>query len=108
MALFEHEFAEGKHFTGKDGETTYLDWLKKQNLNAEDFPFRVKTTRFTKRGLPIYLNVVSWGFYQGSDWAWYVFITYRAGSGNYTCAYHWDVDDNAMPIGTPRRYEWVN
>ena len=104
--MFDHEIAEKKHFTGKDGEQTFDMWKSKMQIPKQDFPFRVKTGMRTRSGQEIWLNVVSWGFYQGSDWRFYVFITYRQGSGSYTCAYHWDVDDNGIPIGTPRKHEW--
>ena len=106
--MFDYDITTRKHFTGKDGEASYDQWLKLMGLNAEDFPFRVKNLRYNKRGQQIHLNVVSWGFYQGSDWSYYVFITYRTSDNKYTCAYHWDVDENALPAGQPRKHEWNN
>lgn len=104
--MFDHEITEKKHFTGKDGEQTFIDWLKRMQIQYEDFPFRVKTGRYTKRGSELWMNVVSWGFYQGSDWRWYVFISYRSSDNKLTTAYHWDVDDLGVPVGKPRLHQW--
>jgi|ERR1044071_1117562 hypothetical protein len=106
--MFDFDITQKKHFTGKDGEQSFEDWKRSMGINAEDFPFRVKTGRFSKSGHEIWLSVVSWGFYQGSDWAYYVFISYRQGQGGYTCAYHWDVDEAGKPVGSPRKHEWIN
>ena len=106
--MFDHEIAEKKHFTGRDGISTYEDWCKKMKINAEDFPFRVKNFGSGRTGKNISLNVVSWGFYQGSDWRFYVFISYRTSDNKTTCAYHWDVDEAGLPIGTPRKHIWSN
>lgn len=106
--MFQHEIAERKHFTGKDGESTYLDWCRKMGIDADNFCFRYKNFRTGRHGEKIGLNVVSWGFYQGSDWRWYVFISYRSGDQKTTVAYHWDVDSDGKPVGTPRKYGWDN
>lgn len=106
--VFEHQFQTKKQFTGKDGEQSFINWLKHQGINTEDFPFRVKTDRKDRKGFDMWLNVVSWGFYQGSDWRWYHFISYRSSDGRYTCAYHWDSDEQGKPCGTPRVHEWIN
>lgn len=106
--MFDHDITERKHFTGKDGQQTFDDWKRKMQIPNEDFPFRVKTGKRNRRGAEEWLSVVSWGFYQGSDWAYYIFISYRSNDNQYTCAYHWDVDDHAMPTGKPRKHEWIN
>jgi len=106
--MFEHDITERKHFTGKDGESSYIDWCRKMGINSNAFPFRVKTGKLSRAGSEIWLNVVSWGFYQGSDWSYYVFISYREGTGRNTCAYHWDVDSDGKPVGTPRKHAWSN
>lgn len=106
--MFTREINTRKHYTGKDGEDTYLEWCKLQGINAEDFPFRVKTMKTDRKGRHLNMNVVSWGFYQGSDWQYYVFVSYRTSNTNHTCAYHWDVDSEGKPIGTPRKHEWCN
>lgn len=106
--MFDHEIVDKKHFTGKDGIGSYEDWCRRMKINAEDFPFRLNNFGHTRRGVPTSLSVVSWGFYQGSDWRYYIFITYRSSDNRYTCAYHWDVDDQALPVGTPRKHEWTN
>ncbi len=104
--MFDYDISTREHHTGKEGEQSYIAWLKKMHINAEDFPFKVKTGIRDKKGFDIWLNVTSWGFYQGSDWRYYVFISYREGRGRSTMAYHWDVDDNGMPIGKPRQHFW--
>ena len=108
MAMFDYDVNTRSHHTAKEGEQSYLAWMKQMGLSRENFPFKVKTNRRDKRGFEVYLNMVSWGFYQGSDWRYYVFITYRSSDQKMTCAYHWDVDENAMPVGTPRMHQWSN
>jgi len=107
MIVFDYDITQRKHFTGKDGESSFDQWKRLMGIPEQDFPFKVKTNRFNRSNHLVYANVVSWGFYQGSDWAYYVFITYRTSDNKLTTAYHWDVDENAKPIGTPRKYEWV-
>lgn len=106
--MFDYDIMEKKHFTGKDGQESYDAWMKRIGLDTGDFPFRVKTGRFNKAGRAVNMNVVSWGLYQGSDWRWYIFISYRTNDNKLTCAYHWDVDSDGMPIGQPRKHQWNN
>jgi hypothetical protein len=106
--VFEYELADRRTFNGKDGEVTFLDWCRKMRIDTMQFPFRFKTDRFKKGNTPIYKNVVSWGFYQGSDWRYYIFISYRTSDNKVTEAYHWDVDELGMPIGEPRLHKWCN
>ena len=106
--MFEYSIVDRKHYTGKAGIETYTQWCVGMGIDTEDFPFRLKTGRKTRKGHDINLNVVSWGFYQGSDWRYYVFITYRTSDQSMTCAYHWDVDNEGFPCGTPRKHSWAN
>jgi hypothetical protein len=105
--MFHYELADRRHFTGKDGEVAFLDWCRKMRIDTNAFPFRFKTDLFKKDGRPLYNSVVSWGFYQGSDWSYYIFISYRTNDNKLTIAYHWDVDEHGMPIGDPRRHVWT-
>lgn len=106
--MFDYEIAEKKHFNKKDGISTYEQWCKDMSINTEDFPFSVKTGKYSRRGSEINMNVVSWGFYQGSDWRWYIFISYRSSDQKSTVAYHWDTDEKGLPVGKPRLHSWVN
>lgn len=106
--MFDHEISDRKHYTGKAGIETYTQWCAGMGIDTQDFPFRVKTGRMDKGGREIWLNVVSWGFYQGSDWRFYVFVSYRTSDQRQTVAYHWDVDQGGFPIGTPRKHMWSN
>lgn len=105
MGMFEHSINQKRHFTGKDGEQTFVNWKRDVGI-PEGFDFRVKATRTDKRGFQVWFNVTSWGFYQGSDWAWYFFISYRSSDGRDTVAYHWDSDESGMVAGEPRRHQW--
>lgn len=106
--MFEYDIAQRSHFTGKDGEQTYLDWCKKMGISSDDFMFRYKDFGRRDNGRSLSLNVVSWGFYQGSDWRYYVFVSYRSSDNKVTVAYHWDVDDHGKPVGSPRKHQWTN
>jgi hypothetical protein len=104
--MFDYDITQKSHFTGKDGEQSFVDWKKKMGIDGDGFEFRVNAKRTDRRGFAVYFNVVSWGFYQGSDWRWYVFISYRSSDNKTTAAYHWDVDADGKPVGTPRRHVW--
>jgi hypothetical protein len=104
--MFDYEISQKSHFTGKDGDEVYTDWKRKMGLPLDGFPFRFKGEGYIKLNKDRYMNVVSWGFYQGSDRRYYVFITYRSNDNAYTCAYHWDVDEDGKPVGSPRKHGW--
>lgn len=106
--MFDYEITQKSHFTGKDGISSYEAWCKGMGINTGDFPFRVKTGTRSRRGAEITMNVQSWGFYQGSDWRYYVFISYRTSDNKMTCAYHWDIDSDGLPTGQPRKHMWSN
>lgn len=106
--MFDYDIQDRKHHTAKEGNEVFTEWLVKMRLDPNAFPFKVKTGRFTRKGYEVFMNVVSWGFYQGSDYRYYVFITYRSSDNVQTCAYHWDVDDSGLPTGTPRKHWWDN
>ena len=106
--MFEHKIHSKQHHTGKEGLESYEHWCKEYNINAEDFPFRVKMQKTDSRGFQLWLNVGSWGFYQGSDWRWYFFVSYHSSDRKMTVAYHWDCGEDGFPTGTPRRHQWVN
>jgi len=106
--MFDHDIAERKHFTGKDGEASFDQWKRSVGIDENSFPFKVKTGKMSRGNHMIYANVVSWGFYQGSDWRFYLFISYRTSDNKLTTAYHWDVDSDGKATGTPRTHQWCN
>ena len=106
--MFDKQINTKGHFTGKDGEQAFDAWKDAVGIPRENFPFRVKTMKRDRRGRELNLNVVSWGYYQGSDWRYYFFISYARSDRGYTCAYHWDCGDDGFPVGQPRKHEWVN
>lgn len=106
--MFELTTWERKHFSAKDGEQTFINWKREQHIEGDGFNFKIDTGKKDKRGFKVYFNAVSWGFYQGSDWRWYTFISYRSSDNKITVAYHWDVDSDGKATGTPRRHQWSN
>lgn len=106
--MFEFEVVEKRHFTSKEGEESFRNWKAANNISVDNFDFRIDAGRTDRRGFKVYWNVVSWGFYQGSDWSWYLFISWRSSDQKATMAYHFDVDEQGKAIGTPRIHHWSN
>lgn len=106
--MFGRSLATAKHYTAREGQEAYENWLVANDLNAENFPFKVKTGKLRRDGVEITMRVESWGFYQNANWEWVCFICYRANDKRYTCAYHWYTNEDGKPYGEARKLEWVN
>lgn len=105
--MFGNDISQRSHFTSKyDTETAYYEFIKRCYINAEDFPFKVKTGRL-HAGKEVVFSVVSWGSYEVLN-GWRVFVAYRFPSMKHTVQYTWHVGSGGLPVGKPEKNEWIN
>jgi hypothetical protein len=105
--MFENDIISNKHFTSKaDTKSSYTDFLLRMYINAEDFPFEVKTGKLYD-GREVIFQVRSWGYYQASNWNYICFVAYYCPLVKHTVQYSWACNAGGLPVGEPHKYEWI-
>jgi hypothetical protein len=90
-----------------DASSTYSQFLLDVGLNAEDFPFKLKTGRMHK-GKEIIFTIRSWGGYESSKGLWLLFIAYYNPSMKHIVQYTWSYDENGLVFNKPNKHEWIS
>lgn len=92
--------------TKGDKVEAYRDFLERMYINAEDFPFTVKTGK-KFNGKPVTFTVASWGYYETAKGDWRIYVCYRFNAMKHTVQYTWHVGSGGLAFGKPEKYEWI-
>jgi len=105
--MFDHNMLNYTDFaTRDDAASTYHQFLLDVGINAEDFPFKLKTGKLHK-GKEIIFTIRSWGGYESSKGLWVVFVAYYYAPMKHLVQYSWPYDEQGLIFTEATKNSWI-